>query len=86
MEKERPVDQELSFEDAIKELETIVSTLEKGDASLEQSLALFKRGIELTEICTGKLTEAQGIVTILSKSRSGELYETEFESDEREMR
>ena len=79
-------DQALSFEDAIKELESIVSSLEKGDATLEQSLKLFKRGVELVEFCNKKLTEAQGVVTILSRSKSGELYEADFETDERELR
>ncbi len=64
-----------NFEEAINELETIVQTLEKGDASLEQSLMLFKRGVALTEFCNKKLTEAQGVVSLLSKNKNGELYE-----------
>ncbi|NLC43239.1 MAG: exodeoxyribonuclease VII small subunit [Clostridiales bacterium] len=76
----------LAFEDAIKELEKIVEELEKGDVSLEKSLDLYKRGVELTNLCNHKLTEAQGVVRILSRNSSGELQETEFDIDEKGTR
>ena len=47
-----PGEQGLTFEEAIKELEDIVLTLEEGTVSLEQSLELYKRGIILIEFCT----------------------------------
>ncbi|HHU49067.1 MAG: exodeoxyribonuclease VII small subunit [Caldicoprobacterales bacterium] len=68
-----------TFEEALKELETIVQTLEEGEVSLEKSLELFKRGISLTEFCNKKLTEAQGIVNILSRNSTGDLQETTFD-------
>jgi exodeoxyribonuclease VII small subunit len=55
----------VSFEIAINELESIVSQLESGDLELEQSLALFERGIELTRLSQSKLQEAEQKVQIL---------------------
>ena len=53
---------EPSFEDARDELERIVAQLERGEASLEDSLALWERGEELYRICVAKLDAAQGKV------------------------
>ncbi|MDD4681360.1 MAG: exodeoxyribonuclease VII small subunit [Clostridia bacterium] len=86
MENEALKKPDLAFEDAIKELEKIVQELEKGDAPLEKSLDLYKRGVELTNLCNKQLTEAQGIVRILSRNLNGELQEMEFNIDERELR
>ena len=71
-----------SFEEAIKELETIVQTLEKGDASLEQSLTLFKRGVSLTEYCNKKLNEAQGVVSLLTRNKYGDLQEVPLDTSD----
>ena len=75
-----------TFEDAVKELESIVAALEAGDVPLEKSLELFKHGISLTAHCNGKLSEAQGIVRLLYKDRSGELQEVPFDVDDKELR
>jgi exodeoxyribonuclease VII small subunit len=50
------------FEKALEELETLVEQLESGDLTLDQSLAQFKRGVELTRHCQGVLDEAQQVV------------------------
>ena len=50
---------ELSFEDALKELETIVSRLESGDAALDESISLFTRGDALRTQCEARLKDAQ---------------------------
>lgn len=77
--------EKMTFEKAVKELEQIVTILEEGEIPLEKSLELFKRGITLTEVCNKKLSSAQGVVKQLSKDSSGELLETEFESDNKEI-
>ena len=56
------------FESAIGELETIVKTLEAGDLSLEQSLQLFERGVELSRFCHTRLEDAERRIEILSQS------------------
>ena len=50
------------FEKTLAELETLVVNLEKGDLSLDESLAGFKRGIELTRQCQSVLDNAQQTV------------------------
>lgn len=60
-----PKKQPLNFESALKELETLVERMEKGEISLEQSLKDFERGIELTRTCQKALKEAEQKVQIL---------------------
>ncbi len=55
----------LSFEQALAELEKIVSRMESGDLSLEQALAAHKRGLELARLCQQRLEGAQQQVRIL---------------------
>jgi exodeoxyribonuclease VII small subunit len=55
----------LSFEQALEELTTIVSEMEQGDLSLEQSLKQFERGIALASTSSGKLQQAEQKVSIL---------------------
>ncbi|AYM85847.1 exodeoxyribonuclease VII small subunit [Pseudoalteromonas agarivorans] len=55
----------LSFEQALEELSTIVGEMEQGDLSLEQSLKQFERGIALANASTGKLQQAEQKVSIL---------------------
>jgi len=56
-----------NFETALEELETLVERMEGGDSSLEESLADFERGIELTRSCQTALAEAEQKVEILLK-------------------
>ena len=65
-----------SFEAQIATLEEIVSHLEKGDLSLDESLAQFEKGVKLTKECQSILSEAEQKVMILSDD--GESLE-EFE-------
>ena len=51
---------DLSFEDARKELERIVAQLESGQANLEDAVTLWERGEELYRHCVSKLDAAQG--------------------------
>ena len=51
-----------SFEKALAELEALVEKLESGDSELDESLADFKRGVELTRQCQGILDQAQQTV------------------------
>jgi exodeoxyribonuclease VII small subunit len=58
---DRPV-AELSYEEAKEELVSIVATLERGSASLEESMRLWERGEALASHCTRWLDEAQAAV------------------------
>ena len=55
---ETPI-KDMSFEEALKELEGIVQRLERGDAPLEESIAIYQRGATLKAHCEGKLKDAQ---------------------------
>ncbi len=68
-----------SFEEAICQLEQIVSKLEKGDISLEDSISNFQDGIELSRYCAAKLDEAEKKISILLQDEEGNLVEKDFE-------
>ncbi len=54
------------FEAALAELETIVKTLEEGDQTLESSLALYERGVQLSRFCHTRLEEAEKRIEVLN--------------------
>ena len=54
-----------TFEDNLKELETIVAELEKGDLSLEESISKFEMGIKVSKECNSKLEDAEKRINIL---------------------
>lgn len=56
--KPKPV-ADMSFEDALAELEGIVDKLERGDVALEQSIAIYERGAALKGHCEAKLKAAE---------------------------
>ena len=66
------------FEDSLKQLETIVNQLEKGDLPLEASMKLFEEGIRLSTACKEELDAAEGKVQILLKQRDGSLKPEPF--------
>ena len=61
----------LSFEASLRELETIVSSLEKGDVDLEDSIALYERGQALKAHCEAKLKAAEGRLEKIVLGASG---------------
>ena len=63
---------ELSFEEAQRELESIVDRLERGDAGVDDLTKLWERGEELYRLCAGKLEAVQGRIEELGKNESGE--------------
>lgn len=63
----------LSFEDALKRLEEIVSQLESGEISLDESLKAFEEGRELVSFCLNKLDEAEQKVKKLEVDKDGKV-------------
>jgi len=49
----------ITFEQAISELQSVVEKLEAGKVALEDSLALYERGVELVKICNKRLDVAE---------------------------
>lgn len=61
----------LSFEDALKELESIVSRLESGDVALDDSIKLYTRGDALRAQCEARLKDAQARIEKISLGADG---------------
>ena len=57
----------MNYEDAIKELEKILETLESGKVDLDQSIKLFEKSVELSKVCFDKIKETEGNVEIIKK-------------------
>lgn len=53
------------FENALEELEALVTAMEQGELSLEESLAAFEKGIKLTRECQTALKQAEQKVQVL---------------------
>ena len=69
----------LSFEEAMKRLEEIVSHLEIGDIPLEESIRLFEEGSGLLALCSSQLEEAEQKVSLLRRGDDDETEEIPFE-------
>ena len=61
----------LSFEDALKRLESIVARLESGDASLDESITLYTQGDALRAQCEARLKDAQARIEKISLGADG---------------
>ena len=71
--------QKMSFEQAAVRIDEIVKSLEKGDAPLDESLALFEEGAKLIKIAGKMLDEAEQTVVRLQKGDDGEPQESLFD-------
>lgn len=71
-------EQKATFEQNIRRLEEIVAALEKGDAPLADSLALFKEGTALIAACSVELDRAEQQVVKLMKGADGAPVELPF--------
>jgi exodeoxyribonuclease VII small subunit len=72
----------MTFEKALAELEQVVAKLEKEGTSLNDSLALFERGVKLARFLRGELDKAERKVEVLLKDDKGGLKAADFEPDE----
>ena len=60
--------EKLTFEEAMKELELLVDSLDKGDISLDEAIAAYDRGSQLKDYCQKKLHEAKMKVETIQSS------------------
>ncbi len=67
-----------TFEESLKQLETIVGRLERGDLPLEESIQLFEQGMKLSSDCKEQLDQAEGKVQILMRQRDGSMEPQPF--------
>ncbi|HEX3358165.1 MAG TPA: exodeoxyribonuclease VII small subunit [Tepidisphaeraceae bacterium] len=70
-----------SFEEALRELEQILSEIEGGQVGLEESLVKYERGNFLIQHCRGILGSAEKQIEILSKQADGELAASPMEDE-----
>jgi len=73
---------EPSFEKALSELEGIVEKLEKGGLALNESLALFEKGVNLARFLRGELERAEKKIDILLKDEKDQIKKETFELEE----
>jgi exodeoxyribonuclease VII small subunit len=73
MSKKSPQIAPKNFEDALAELEQILSDIEGGETGLEQSLVKYERGSFLIQHCRSILAKAEKQIELLSKSADGSL-------------
>ncbi len=74
--------EELTFEDAIEDLEKIVSELEGGKLTLDESVKKFEEGMKLSKHCNEILEKAEKQITILTENADGSLMEEPFQIEE----
>ena len=67
---------EMTFEQAMSELERIVTELERGDVPLEDSISLYEKGAELKKRCETKLKEAEQTVAAITLDEDGSVTGT----------
>ena len=67
----------IKFETALSELETVIAKLEDSNTPLDEALKLYENGISLVRICNERLESAEQKIKIL-QSKDGEIVETDF--------
>lgn len=72
---------EVTFEEAMKELENIVEKLEEGDVPLEEAISFYKDGMKLSKLCHDKLSHVEEEMEKILKE-NGELESFQVEEDE----
>ena len=74
-------EKDLTFEEAIGNLEKIVTELESGELSLDKSVTNFKKGMELSNYCNKLLDDAEKTISVLVEKRDGTIEEENFEAE-----
>ena len=72
---------DLKFEEAIKQLEEIANELEKGDLDLDSSVSKFEEGRKISKKCNSLLEDAEKRITILLND-NGNIKEEDFKPEE----
>ena len=74
--------EKLTFEEAMNELESVVSRLDSGEGTLDESISLFQKGVALSKLCSKRLEDIEKRVKMLTEDGSEMKREIDFpESD-----
>lgn len=73
--------EEVTFEQAMEELENIVEKLEEGDVPLEAAITIYKQGMDLSKLCHQKLKTVEDQLTQILKE-DGELESFAVQEEE----
>ena len=71
-----------SFEEALSRLEEIVDAMEEGELSLDETVKLYKEGVEMASVCSEKLSGARQQISLLSVGLDGSMEEKPCEIKE----
>ena len=78
MAKEKEFKEELSFEESLEKLESIVKKLEVGDVPLDDAIGEFNEAMKLAKVCDEKLKNAEEAITKLVKD-NGDVVDFQVE-------
>ena len=71
------------FEDELEDLEMVVTQIDSGDLSLEESIGAFERGVALVRSLNRKLDEADRRIEVLTRDAAGDLRVAPYDHDPR---
>ncbi len=72
---------DITYEQAVLELESVVDMLESGDLPLEESIKVFEKGVGLVWLCNKKLDDIEKRITLLVEGKDG-IIEKDFNPDD----
>ena len=67
----------MTFEDKLKELEKIVTSLEKGDCQLDEAMQLFEQGVALSKACNAQLEQARQKIVSIDDTEESEVQQND---------
>ena len=72
----------MSYENAMAELEKLSDSLESGELTLDESLEVYAKAVDLIKLCNKKLQDTQKQMTVLVESFEGEMKEVPFKEED----
>lgn len=63
--------EQMKFEEAMKQLEFVVNKLEEGNAPLDEALSYYEEGVKLIRFCTACLDDAEQRIEMVHKTENG---------------
>lgn len=73
-----PKKKELSFEESLARLEAIVGRMENGDANLQELMANYSEGIQLSQNCLKALDRAEKAMDLMLQEKDGQVVQSEL--------